>query len=229
MNGGRSRVPVLTDGYPETVGVPPSFERTLTRVDALLALHSQLHGTRGRPQQHVSDLLRGALVLTMAALDAVVLDAVVASIPDLARQGRGGNNLKKWIDEDPHGAIACFAAPDPHAALAELCRSRLGNLTLQRAEMIEGVLRDTVGCNAPWDHTAKLLSTKRKQVRAADVKRELTTYVERRNRIAHDGDRAPSGRTTPIQRSFVSGALGLVRAVGTATCEVVTSYVTAGR
>jgi hypothetical protein len=43
-----------------------SFERTLVRVDGLLALHPALQGTSGRPKRHVSDVLRGALVLALA-------------------------------------------------------------------------------------------------------------------------------------------------------------------
>jgi hypothetical protein len=165
----------------------------------------------------------------MAALDAVVLDAVVSAIPELAQQGRGGKNLKKWIDDDPEAAVACFAASDPHAALAELCRSKLGSLTFQRAEMIEGVLRDTLGCGAPWNEAAGLLSTQRHQWSTTDITDKLTRFVERRNRIAHDGDRARSGRTTAIQRRFVAEAVEIVRAVGAATCQKVAAHVAAGR
>lgn len=219
----------VAHAYGGSVPIPPAFEQTLARVEALLALHRQLHGTRGRPQQHVSDILRGALVLTIAALDAVVLDAVVSAIPELAKQGRGGKNIEKWIEKEPHAAIECFAARDPHQALAGLCHSKLRNLTFQRAEMIEGVLRDTLDCDPPWSEAAAVLSTSRNRWRSSTVTEKLTGYVERHNRIAHDGDRAASGRTTPIQRSFVAEAVGVVRAVGTATCEKVAAHVAAGR
>ncbi|MGH7425133.1 MAG: hypothetical protein ACREJP_03085 [Candidatus Methylomirabilales bacterium] len=51
-----------------------AFDRTLQRVDDLLDLHPVLHGTQGRPRQTVSDVLRGGLVLGLAALDALVVD-----------------------------------------------------------------------------------------------------------------------------------------------------------
>lgn len=168
-------------------------------------------------------------MLTMAALDAVVLDTVVNAIPELAKQGRGGRNLEKWIDDDPEAAIKCFAAKNPHLALAQLSRSRLGSLTFQKAEMIEGVLRDTLDCEPPWREAAQALSTPRSRWSSKAVTEKLTGFVERRNRIAHDGDRAASGRTTPIQRPYVAQAVGVVRAVGTATCDKVGSHVAAGR
>jgi hypothetical protein len=65
---------------PQTV-----FDKTMRRVDGLLLLDPELHGVAGRPKQHVSDLLRGALVLSVAALDALVLDSVVAAIPRAVR------------------------------------------------------------------------------------------------------------------------------------------------
>lgn len=55
-----------------TLPPPVAFERTLERVEGVMALHRDLHDTAERPKQHVSDLLRGTLVLAVAALDAKV-------------------------------------------------------------------------------------------------------------------------------------------------------------
>ena len=95
--------------------------------------------------------------------------------------------------------------------------------------MIEGVLRDTLDCDPPWEKAAEMLSTKRRLWATTQVTDKLTAFVERRNRIVHDGDRGPSGRARPIQRSLITEALAVVRAVGTATCEMVASHVAAGR
>jgi hypothetical protein len=72
-----------------------SFSKTMKRVDALLALHPVLHGSRGRPAQHVADVLRGAHVLSIAALDAVVLGCITEALPKLIRVGQQGPNVAK--------------------------------------------------------------------------------------------------------------------------------------
>jgi hypothetical protein len=128
-----------------------AFDKTLRRVDVLLALHPLLHGSPKRPRRHVSDILRGALVLGLAALDSLVVDSVVEAIPTLAREGSLGKAAAKWVKDDPDSVLACFAQNDPAAALASLYREQLGSLTFQRADAIAGVLRDVIDCDPPWE------------------------------------------------------------------------------
>jgi len=135
-----------------------AFNKTLVRVDGLLALHPVIHGTTGRPKRHVSDVLRGALVLAVAALDSLVVDSVVETVPSLARKGALGKTAGKWIKEDPQAVLACFAETDPHTALSALYKSQLGEVTFQRAAAIEGVLRDVINCEPPWEEAASILT-----------------------------------------------------------------------
>jgi hypothetical protein len=87
------------------------FERAISRVDRLLTLHGELHGSRGRPAQHIADILRASLVLTVAALDAFVYEAVVEAVPPLARQGRLGVKADKIADATQ--LLTAIATPDP--------------------------------------------------------------------------------------------------------------------
>lgn len=97
------------------------FNITMGRVDGLLRLHPTLHGSAGRPRQHVSDVLRGALALGVAALDALVLDSVIAAIPTAVRDQRLGPNVAKWVKEEPEEFLALIAGAEPEKRLAELC------------------------------------------------------------------------------------------------------------
>jgi hypothetical protein len=83
------------------------------RVDGLIALHPIMHGSRGRPKRHVSDVLRGALVLALAALDSLVVDSVVEAVPALARKGSLGKAAAKRVKDESEAVLACFAAEDP--------------------------------------------------------------------------------------------------------------------
>jgi len=204
-----------------------SFDKTLERVAGLLSLHEPLHGTRGRPQQHVSDLLRSALVLAMAALDALVVDSVSEAIPSLAKRSALGPTVAKWAKEAPERVVGFFAETDPQQALASLCREKLGRQTFQRSEAIEGILRDVIGAAPPWDRAASALSSQWEEpLTGGDVKDLLNEYVERRNRIVHSGDVMP-GRTAtrPIRYDFVFDGWMVVQAVGEAISETVIARV----
>jgi hypothetical protein len=210
-----------------------SFSKTMERVDALLALHPVLHGNRGRPAQHVADVLRGAHVLSVAALDAIVLGCITEALPHLIRLGRQGPNVAKWLREEPDKALTCFAAPDRHAALAALCRDKLVTITFQRSAMIQGTLREVLGCEPPWRRAAELLSASGSRLSEGDVQARLDGYVARRHRIVHDGDlKATSqgaGRTEAIKLSYVSQALTVIRVVGKAVDETVTEHLARAR
>jgi hypothetical protein len=69
-------------------------------VNSLVELQSAFT-ERGRPPQILSDVLRGALVLGVSALDALVGDSVADSIPRLARRGMLGDVVAKWIKDNP--------------------------------------------------------------------------------------------------------------------------------
>jgi hypothetical protein len=201
-----------------------TFEKSMGRVEGLLRLHPKLHGIRGRPAQHVSDVLRGALVLAVGALDALVLQSVTAAIPPAARQGRLGRTVAKWVKDDPDGFLRGLAQEEPAEALADLCGEHLGALTFQRAAAIEGVLADVLSCRPPWPVAAQILTvTSDTAWDVATVKARLDEFVERRHRIAHSGDLLPgSGSTRPITRPYVEEAALVIRAVGHGIDQVAT-------
>ena len=89
------------------------FMRSMDRVAGVLTLHQALHGGPGRPHQHVSDVLRGPLVLAVGALDGLVLEAVVKTVEPAARQGQYGGSVIKWAKEAARSgrmSIACANA-----------------------------------------------------------------------------------------------------------------------
>jgi hypothetical protein len=204
-----------------------SFDRTLDRVLGLMSLHEPLHGSRGRPRQYVSDIMRSALVLAMAALDALVVDSVSEAVPALAKRGALGPIVAKWAKEDTERVVGFFGKANPHQELAELCREHLGKQTFQRSDAIEGILRDVLGAEPPWDGAASSLSsTWERIVTGEEVKGMLDEYVDRRNRIVHSGDAVPGKTATkPIQFDFVLRGGIVVEAVGEAIFKVVSDRI----
>jgi hypothetical protein len=185
-----------------------TFEKSMRRVRGLLDLHPRLHGVRGRPAQHVSDVLRGALVLDVGALDALVLESVIAAIPAAADEGRLGPTVGKWVKDKPDAFLATLSQPAPKDALADLCRGELGQMTFQRSATIEGVLHDLIGCNPPWPVAAiELTATGEVAWEPDEVKDRLDEFVQRRHRIAHSADlRSDALAALPIRRGYVEEA-----------------------
>ena len=197
------------------------FDYLLLGVEGLLDLHQELHGKVGKPRRAVSDILRSALVLALAALDGVVLEAVVEAAPLAARKSRAGGDLSKWISEEPELVLKGIAAGDASASLAEVARANIGRTTFQKADAIEGMLRGALGCQPPWDYAADaLVKVRGENWTSVDVRVDLDEYVERRNRIAHNGDREPNRRAANgIRVRYVRQGVDVVRAVGHAVCR----------
>lgn len=202
----------------------------MDRVAGVLRLHPILHGGPGRPRRHVSDVLRGALVLAVGALDGLVLDAVLETIEPAARKGDCGPSVSKWIKDNPDRLLMSFASATPLEELTALCRDELSTISFQRSKMIEGVLWDVGKCPSPWATAANDLTSSKDRWTAARVTERLDEFVLRRHRIAHAGDIDPNRQSaTPIRLDYVTEAERVIRAVGLGVSDVVDQRIRALR
>ena len=196
------------------------FVRSMDRVSGVLALHSNLHGGPGRPRQHVSDILRGALVLAVGALDGLVLEAVAETIEPAVAKSASSQTVVKWVKDKPDRLLGALSRPSPTDEVVLICREQLGAMTFQKAKAIEGVLADVAQCGAPWAHAAAQLSTPAQRWTEAGVSARLNEFVLRRHAIAHSGDTAPGRATSsPIRLDYVVEAERVIRAVGLSVCD----------
>ncbi|MHB8631500.1 MAG: hypothetical protein ACYC9W_06190 [Candidatus Limnocylindria bacterium] len=185
----------------------------------LVDLYDSLHPARGRPQEEKADMLRGAVVLCAAALDELVLSLIVDAFPEAARRGLLGDAVTRWVRDDPRAFLNVLAT-ERAEALRRIARENLGDQTFQRAAAIEGILRDTLGTAAPWRRAAHELAYTGGPSTEQDVKDSLDRFIERRNRIAHDGDRKTNaGGLRSISRVYVRDAAKLVLEIGLAANE----------
>lgn len=202
-------------------GPVDNFTHTLDRVVGLIELTAKLTPSRGHPLAEVSDVLRGAVVLAAAALDELVLGLVAAGVPHAARQGKLGPAAEKWLKQDAAAFIKALEKPDPAEELGAVARRILGDQTFQKARAIEGVLHEALGAHAPWEEAAKGLSDTSRTWAAAEVREALDRFIERRHRIAHDGDRLDARRLRAINRRYVRDGVRVVLEVGLAADRVV--------
>lgn len=206
------------------------FERSHQRSETLLDLHRRLHGQRGRPARIVSDVVRSALVLSAASLDALVNSALSRSAPEALRQSVLGESAYSWASKH-EGIVIALTAPDPPAFIERVVQEKLANTTLQNPEAIESNLLGIIGCGSPWERSVELLHPKAVNpylVTVDWVQDELREAIARRHRIAHDADINPGAATAgaawPIQRQTVETWLWVIESVGLATLDVIEEH-----
>ncbi len=198
-----------------------NFKRTMQRARNVASLHNKLHGKRGRPEQEVSDVLRGAVVLAVGALDGLVLESSIQAAPLAAKRGLLGERASRWAREFPEEMVAALAAEDPTRAFADLIRRKTESMTFQRSAMIEDHLRGLLGAGAPWEYAASSLG----MASPSEVKKMLDEFVDRRNRIAHSGDTNARGTTEGITVQYVNERLGQIEKIGEAVWQVINERV----
>jgi len=200
-----------------------SFTKSMARVQNMMALHAQLHGQPGRPAQVVSDILRSALVLSVGALDGLILEASIAAIPKALNKRLMGDTALKWIKDSPDDILAAMASGAPGPAFAAIARRNLDHHTFQNAQMIQGHLAGLLGATAPWARAAHLLGAGPQPLAltADGVRDKLQAFVLRRHRIAHSGDLTATGSTRGITLPYVRENVQIVMAVGQASCWVI--------
>jgi hypothetical protein len=192
----------------------------MARVEALLLLYPHLRGIGGRSKRHASNVLRGAVVLSVGALDALVLDSVVAAIPRAEEEGTLERTIAKWAKADAEAFLALLSDREPGEKVAELCRRKLGQPTFHRAEAIEDVIRDVAKRDPPWERAAKILSADGNVWYETAVKAKLDGIIEREHCIAYRGDLLPSSTATRrIQLPYVADAARVIRAVGSGVAQ----------
>jgi hypothetical protein len=197
-----------------------AFRRNISRARGHFRVHQALHGKRGKPTREVSDVLRGALTLTLGALDALCTDSIAEAIPPLARAGRLGKKVTDFVRENPGAVIGALTDHDPAKRLAgSIDKSKLEWATHMRPAAIDQALKGYIGVTMDWDAVAADCNASGvgnvHNWSASRVRKRLEEFVLRRNQIVHEGDLLDGSlRARGIRLDYVREAVDLVECVG---------------
>jgi hypothetical protein len=194
------------------------FNLTIDRCYRLIDYYKE-QSRVGRPGQHLADVLRGTIVLTCAALDALNEELLVRALPQAQRRGllRGATPTTR-----ASRALVTDLRRPTGPPLGTRARDHLRWMTVQRPAMIEELVVNVLGADLPWRAAAaELTRDTRRLWTDAEVRERLSTLVERRNAIAHKGDLRPSGRSESIRRANVEADILLAYEVGHAIRDVI--------
>jgi len=211
------------------------FRSSIAAADHLVAMYAELRrsrnlGQRGRLDAANVDLLslpRAAVVASLSALDAYVHAVLYERIP-LALQANPvptalcelmASTLSIKNGTTFRDALPLLAAPD---SLSELC-TRLKDKTLaflsyQAPEKI-GAAYELIGHDNIFESVAGLWQGPGTE--PDDIKRNLASYVKRRNQIAHEGDHEANGQPRPMQPQYAQGCGSFVDGLATRLNRVV--------
>jgi hypothetical protein len=171
------------------------FSDVWQRCGQIQALHAHLAGhlTAG---MSADELLRGEWVARGSALDLYVHEIVAQNMVKIfAGLRNSGSGFSKFsCSMDTVLRIRNAMTPTDAAAAFDLeVRSQLSRKTFQFPENIAEGIRLVSGIEL-WNEiaVAKGATAASKSALAKNLKRELSLIVERRNKIAHEGDLQPS-------------------------------------
>lgn len=162
------------------------------------------------------DLLRSALVLSVSALDYFVHEHVRSGMLEVHR------GLGKMTDAHLRFPVSLAAVhealgdPARHDWLANAVRDAHSWLAFQQPDKIADAIR-LISDVALWEEVGRCMGRT-----AVEVKTELKTIVDRRNKIAHEADMDPTfpGTRWAIDEQLTIRALDFVADVAEAIASV---------
>ena len=162
------------------------FQRTISRSSTLIsAYHTLLREKRKnkRIKRAPKDLIRGAVVLSVAALDAYITEVFAEKIVPYIKKYTPDDlllNILKDSGLDTKEALNLLKMKRPYRRIRTLVTKYYDSYTTQRFQVIDSLF---------LAYRLKNISDRAQdKSRRKTLKRSVEILVERRHKIAHDGD-----------------------------------------
>ena len=175
------------------MGAYEEFVKTNERAQKLIETHKELN-PRGKPKVEHADILRAAVVLCVAAMDAYLHDLVVEKIARFVRAKKGTNlpgglvtMIKENVSHDR--LVGILFEKRPLAHIATVVRKATADRTYQEPAKIEGVLK-ILGVQDLWFQVGRELGITKEKAKVF-----IQSYVTRRHEIVHRGDLGAAKKT----------------------------------
>jgi hypothetical protein len=176
------------------------FRDAWGRADHLSTIHAYLEG-RLTAAMRADELLRAEWVARISALDLYVHELVAQGMLESFTGSRPQTQayLRFQVSTETLLRVRAASGPVEQFAAMELeVRTRLGRETFQDPERIADGVR-LISAVELWNEVALALGANAatKVAQAKAIKRGLSLLVDRRNKIAHEGDLQPGVTRTP--------------------------------
>ena len=162
------------------------FIKTVRRCEALVEAYKKLQAIDAENGVDVptpKDIVRGAVVLAVAALDTYVTDAFSEKLVPYLQKYKPDEELIELLYKsglDTKEALVLLGMERPYRRIRTLIENYYGSYTTQKFDVIDQIFR-------PYRLT-KITENAAKRSGKISIKASVGKLVERRHQIAHAGD-----------------------------------------
>lgn len=172
------------------------FDNTSARSIQLAGMHAQLKQTQAFPPETVDDVMRAAVALCVASMDAYFTRRFVEVLIPYLKKNGPNDRLASLLGDaglDTAEALRLAAMDRPFRRIRSLVAAHLATYTTQRFNRIDELFL-CFGVKNLCGHSQGWLGRKR-------LLRSVELLVERRHAIVHSGDRDKHGNLRPVDDS----------------------------
>lgn len=192
------------------------FRQNVERVETLLGMNVAIRA-QVAPALDLSDILRGAIVLGVSALDQLVHEAVRVGMLEAYAGTRPETDAFRRFEVSLASVRLATASSGGLDWFDAEVRSRHAFLTFQRPDKIADGIR-LISDVPLWQAVANAMNA-----RPEDIRRRLNLIVTRRNQIAHEADMNPAfpGTRWPITEADVVDVTSFLSQLGETLVTVI--------
>ena len=177
------------------------FIKTVRRCEALVESYKKLQLINAEAEGDVptpKDIVRGAVVLAVAALDTYVTDAFTEKLVPYIKRFNPDQELIDLLFEaglDTKEALQLLGMERPYRRIRTLIETYYASYTTQKFEVIDQIFK-------PY-RLVKITENAARRSGKESIKKSVGKLVERRHKIAHAGDYNSHGRIVDIDEEKI--------------------------
>lgn len=195
------------------------FHKTARRCETLVDAYTTIHTMNAADENVPSapkDIIRAAVVLAVAALDAYVTDVFVEKLATYLKRQRPDDSLVELLLKaglDTREALSLLTMERPYRRIRNLVRSYYAQYTTQRFDVIDSVFLVY--------RLNKLTDAAFRKTRQAHIKSRVGDLIIRRHEIVHAGDYNQANRIQDIDEVKVKRWIKALEDMVTAMDEII--------
>lgn len=195
------------------------FQKTAKRCEALIDTYSALHALSAENEAIPAppkDMVRGAVVLAVSALDAYVTDVFVEKLVTYLKKFKPDQELIDLLFAaglDTKEALTLLTMDRPYTRIRKLVYRYYATYTTQKFDVIDKIF-------LPY-RLKKLTDNAAAKTGQVTIKAKVMKLIERRHEIAHGGDYNQHGRINDIDEKRVGRWVRQLEALVTAMDEII--------
>ena len=173
------------------------FDRTITRCYDLVNLYEKMKSNGESPPQ---DMLRGAIVLSVAAFDAYATDCFSEHFVEYIKSNRVDDQIVKLLSDagfDIRFALGLIDSERPYRKIRTLIERYYSRKSTQKMDVVDELFLLYHLKNITGNAAAKSGKDSQKLIKG------IEKLVERRHQIVHDGDYNEHNRITPVSQADI--------------------------